>query len=385
MGRRAERGPWSGRPLLRPIARAACDARHSRCPGDGPTPPRRRSRCRATAAHGDWTTNLALLLAKARRPPAARGRRGDRRRRSTVGPDVLGAATSPGPGFLNFRLTRRASRPRCPARPRARADAFGHVAGRRRAADPGRVRERQSHRPDERGQRARRGGRRGARAPAPRDRPRAAAEFYVNDAGSQVDLLGESVAARFARAAGLAARVPRGRLPRRYIARRRGRVARGRGRAALAARRRGAGSATWRSSACWPGSERDLAAYGVTFDRWFRESTLHAGAATLRRRHAGRRCETDAGTSTSEERRRAGSARARFGDDKDRVLVRGNGEPRPTCCPTSPTTATSARAASGASLDLWGPDHHGHVARMAAAMKALGLRRTSSSARSCSR
>jgi arginyl-tRNA synthetase len=61
----------------------------------------------------------------------------------------------------------------------------------------------------------------------------------------------------------------------------------------------------------------------------------------------------------------------RFGDEKDRVLVRGNGAPTYLLPDIAYHRDKHARGFRRA-IDLWGPDHHGHVARMKAALAALG-------------
>src|SRR5206468_10376982 len=108
---------------------------------------------------------------------------------------------------------------------------------------------------------------------------RAEGEYYVNDTGNQVDLLGESVAARFAEAHGLARPFPAQGYRGDYVLD----VARSldpdEARAALS---RPDGAGWFRDHAlermlAW--QRRDLEAYGAEFARWFRESTLHASGA----------------------------------------------------------------------------------------------------------
>jgi arginyl-tRNA synthetase len=116
--------------------------------------------------------------------------------------------------------------------------------------------------------------------------------------------------------------------------------------------------------------ERDLAAYGVTFDRWFRESTLHEGG------------ERSPAAETLEALRRRGAVFEQdgavwlrttgFGDDKDRVLVRANGAPTYLLPDVAYHRDKAARGFARA-IDLWGPDHHGYIQRMRASLLALGL------------
>jgi arginyl-tRNA synthetase len=194
------------------------------------------------------------------------------------------------------------------------------------------------------------------------------AEFYVNDAGRQVDLLGASVLARFAERIGDAARatVPADGYQGAYIQDLAAAAPEVEARRALLA-----GDEAWfrdfALTRMLESQQRDLAAYGVTFDRWFRESALHEDGRLTRAledlRARGHVYAQDGATwfrSTT------------FGDEKDRVLVRQSGEPSYFLADIA-YHRDKAERGYGLTLDLWGPDHHGHVARIAAALKALGL------------
>lgn len=110
----------------------------------------------------------------------------------------------------------------------------------------------------------------------------------------------------------------------------------------------------------------DLAEFGVAFDVWFSERSLVDGGdvhrAVARLRERGHVYERDGALwfrSTA------------FGDEKDRVVVRENGES---------TYFASDIAYAANKLDrgferaiyVWGADHHGYIARVKAAVKALG-------------
>ncbi len=110
----------------------------------------------------------------------------------------------------------------------------------------------------------------------------------------------------------------------------------------------------------------DLRKFGIEFDVWFSEQTLHDSgkvqAAVEQMKERGYACE------------KAGALwlkSTEFGDDKDRTLVRSNGQP----------TYIAADAAYHADkldrgfdkvIDVWGPDHHGYIARTKAAVASLG-------------
>ncbi|MBI4350432.1 MAG: arginine--tRNA ligase [Elusimicrobia bacterium] len=112
----------------------------------------------------------------------------------------------------------------------------------------------------------------------------------------------------------------------------------------------------------------DMKAFGVKFDRWFLESELHeAGApektlAALKAR--GMTYEKEGavwlGTSTVME-----------SDDKDRVLVKSDGRNTYFLNDIAYHLDKFDRGFTTV-IDIWGADHHGHVPRMEAAVAALG-------------
>ncbi len=112
-----------------------------------------------------------------------------------------------------------------------------------------------------------------------------------------------------------------------------------------------------------------LGAFGVgDFDRWQFESELHEGSPS-RVEHALALLETLGHTYRSE-----GALWLRtteFGDDKDRVLVRSNGEHTYFASDIAYHQDKRERGYER-QIDVWGADHHGYVARMKAAYVALG-------------
>ncbi|MDP3980156.1 MAG: arginine--tRNA ligase, partial [Chlamydiota bacterium] len=61
-----------------------------------------------------------------------------------------------------------------------------------------------------------------------------------------------------------------------------------------------------------------------------------------------------------------------YGDDKDRVLVRSNGQ-QTYFCPDIAYHRNKLSRGFDRLIDIWGPDHHGYIPRMRAALRALGL------------
>src|SRR4029077_19917878 len=112
----------------------------------------------------------------------------------------------------------------------------------------------------------------------------AGSEFYVNDAGNQVDLLGASLAARFAERIGQSRPVPEGGYRGEYVRDLAARLPEAEARAQLA---RADGAAWFRDQALTrvvDGQRDDLLRYGVTFDRRFLESSLHPTSVEQARR-----------------------------------------------------------------------------------------------------
>jgi arginyl-tRNA synthetase len=341
------------------------------------------------SAHGDWTTNLALLIARevGRPPRAVAGALAAAFPRDSA---TFASVEVAGPGFVNFRYSE-AFLDRLPGRILEAGGTFGSSAG----GAGGRVLvEYVSANPT------------GplnivsARAAAVgatlvrllRATGHAAAgEFYINDAGRQVDLLGQSVAARVAEAAGLERAFPAGGYEGEYVREIAASLPLDAARAALDAPE---GTAWFRDQALDQmvrEQRRDLDEYGAEFARWFRESELHrsgAVAETLRELEArgmtyrARLPEVDrtaegappdgpaAGAAELEEATYLRTGR--FGDDKDRVIVRSDGSPT-YLLPDLAYHRDKHSRGFAVAIDLWGPDHHAYVTTMKAALAALGI------------
>ncbi len=111
-----------------------------------------------------------------------------------------------------------------------------------------------------------------------------------------------------------------------------------------------------------------LKSFGVTFDHWTYESTLHEGTPSPVD-HTLALLEQSGHTYRSE-----GALWLRttdYGDDKDRVLVRSNGEHTYFASDIAYHQDKRERGFER-QIDVWGADHHGYVARMKGAYEALG-------------
>ena len=111
--------------------------------------------------------------------------------------------------------------------------------------------------------------------------------------------------------------------------------------------------------------QNDLENFRVHFDVWFSERTLHPdkiNAAIETLKASGGIYEQDGALWL---------ASSKYGDDKDRVVIRENGEPTYLAADIAYHKNKFERG-FGELINLWGADHHGYVARVKAAMKMLG-------------
>jgi arginyl-tRNA synthetase len=222
-----------------------------------------------------------------------------------------------------------------------------------------------------------------------------AREFYVNDAGRQMDILAASTWLRYLELCGDAISYPANAYQGEYV--------RSMARAIRCAHgerfRRGAGMLA--AAFAEPDEERrldalieharrtlgpdyelihrfaleaqladsrsDLAEFGVTFDEWYSERSLLASGrverALNRLEQRGHLYQQDGATWFRS---------TRYGDEKDRVVRRENGQ---TTYFASDIAYHLDKFERGFDLaiDIWGADHHGYIARVKGALAALGL------------
>jgi len=114
--------------------------------------------------------------------------------------------------------------------------------------------------------------------------------------------------------------------------------------------------------------EADLSKYRISYDTWYRESALYASGEV----EETIKLLTEKGL-TYEKENAVWFESTRFGAEKDDVLVRANGIPTYFAA----DIAYHRNKLSGRNFDkainIWGADHHGHIARMKGAMDALGI------------
>lgn len=192
-------------------------------------------------------------------------------------------------------------------------------------------------------------------------------EFYVNDAGNQADIFARSLEARYQQLTNPDYPFPEDGYPASYV-----------GELALKLQaeqpnllelpleKRLAFCKRWGTDQMVEMQKADLQAYGVEFDLWFRERDLHeqgaleAVIAFLR--------ENDY---LFEDEDALWFRSTEFGDDKDRVIVKSDGS---YTYVTADIAYHHDKLKRGYTklIDIWGPDHHGYIGRMKAAIQALG-------------
>jgi arginyl-tRNA synthetase len=183
-----------------------------------------------------------------------------------------------------------------------------------------------------------------------------AREYYLNDAGSQVRKFGESVQAR-----ARGEEVPEGGYEGDYVRE-------------LAQEIPGAADgdpdelATLAVGLMYERIRATLERYGVHYDRFFSEKSLYEGDPSP---VAQAEAQLEQLGHTYRHEGALWLRTTTFGDDKDRVLERSNGEP--TYFASDVAYLQSKRERGFArQLNVFGADHHGYVARLKAAMESLG-------------
>lgn len=192
-------------------------------------------------------------------------------------------------------------------------------------------------------------------------------EYYINDAGNQMDNLARSVNARYLELLGTECEFPEDGYHGADITETARRIIEKDGAKylALPEKERLAVLKELAYKEKLAVLKDDLAAFHVTYDKWFSERTLHPDAiqeviAILRK------------NGTIYEKDGALWLRSTdYGDDKDRVVIRDNGVPTYLAADIAYHHNKYERG-FGTLINIWGADHHGYVCRVKAAMEALG-------------
>ena len=192
-------------------------------------------------------------------------------------------------------------------------------------------------------------------------------EYYINDAGSQMRLLGESVWARHLEAGGKTVQIPEGGYHGEYVRELAEQVAAAVPALAVLSADQAIGICTERASRLLLAEmEADLRAFGVIFDSWVSEKSLY-GAGEVEGALAALR----AGGYLYEEGKAVGFRASDFGDEKDRILIRSSGEPTYFASDIA-YHANKIHRGFHRLINIWGADHGGYISRVKAAIEALG-------------
>jgi arginyl-tRNA synthetase len=201
---------------------------------------------------------------------------------------------------------------------------------------------------------------------------RVTTEFYVNDAGNQFEALARSFEARVKQEFGESATLPENGYPGEYLVdlAKTYRDEGGRLLSSAPERERIEHFGRYAVARMVEAQRCVLHDYGVEFDVWSSEQR-----DVRDKRLPEKVLDELASRGLSYEQDGAlwfrSSEREEAGDDKDRVLRRSNGEPTYFAVDVAYHHHVKFAAADRL-INLLGPDHHGYVARMKAAMQALG-------------
>jgi arginyl-tRNA synthetase len=192
-------------------------------------------------------------------------------------------------------------------------------------------------------------------------------EWIINDAGSQVDTLGRSLYARYRQIADPTYPFPEDGYPGEYLL-------------PIAAELRETYGETFddASESDWlrlfatfgrdrlvAGQQRTAERFRVAYDRWQSEKELHDSGAVTN----GIAALTERGH-TFELDGAVWMRTTSFGDDKDRVLVRGDG--RPTYYAPDVAYHYEKLQRNDRAMLILGPDHHGYITRLSTIAAAFG-------------
>ena len=116
--------------------------------------------------------------------------------------------------------------------------------------------------------------------------------------------------------------------------------------------------------------QKDMEKYKIKYDNWFYESTLHESGEVIniiqKLKENGYTYEKDGSVWYKA---------TEFGAEKDEVLIRKNGIPTYFAADIAYHYNKFITRGFDICIDIWGADHHGHVERMKGAMEALGINR----------
>jgi len=196
-------------------------------------------------------------------------------------------------------------------------------------------------------------------------------EYYVNDAGTQMVLFGQSLYARYAQALGLDVPVPENGYQGFYLAEWGREIAAEQGRRFLDLPYEQATTDIayyGLEKKVLTGVRQDLEAMGIRYDWWFSERQLYSDGSYEKAMAILRQ-----GGYVEEHDGAVWFTASKLGADKDEVLVRSSGLPGYFASDVAYHYNKFVTRGFQWVIDVWGADHQGHVPRMKAMMVALGL------------
>lgn len=315
--------------------------------------------------HGEYATNLAMMLAKAEKKPP---RQIAEMLAAAAGASaLLETVEIAGPGFINFRLS-----PACWAATLQRIMELGDDYGRSKVGCGTRIQvEFVSANPT---------------GPLHIGHGRGAVvgdalasilitagfdvqrEYYINDAGNQVQTLGRSILLRLRELQGEAISFPEDGYQAPYIVELAAKLREERGDLSGVAENEAMTICSRFGVAeilKWIAT--DLEAFGITFDHWYSEQSLYdrdmVNQELARLREKGL---------TYQDEQALWLRTTDYGDDKDRVLIKSDGSYTYFASDVAYHLEKFDRGFDRV-IDVWGADHHGYIPRMKAMLTGFGL------------
>ncbi|MCD5401166.1 arginine--tRNA ligase [candidate division NPL-UPA2 bacterium] len=192
-------------------------------------------------------------------------------------------------------------------------------------------------------------------------------EYYYNDAGRQMDILGKSVEARYRQLLGEEAILPEEGYKGSYIIDIAQEILNEHGRGIK-------DSELFRrlsEEKIFEGIKKDLTDFGVRFDSWVKEGSLYESGEVEEA------IEKLKGKGNLYEKEGALWFRSSsFGDEKDRVIKKSNGQ-FTYLTPDIAYHRNKYKRGFYQLINILGPDHHGYIGRLRAAVEALGYEKES--------
>jgi len=195
-------------------------------------------------------------------------------------------------------------------------------------------------------------------------------EYYINDAGSQLDAFKRSLYARYQQCLGVDAEMPSDGYLGNYMVDLAREIIKKEGKrfstipADAAVRELGLLGVTKIMDMI----KKDLELLGVEFDVWFSEQSLYKNGQYKK----AMKLLTEGGY-VAEKENATWFISSALGEDKDNVLIRSDGSPTYFASDIAYHFNKFSERKFDTVIDIWGADHQGHVSRMMAVVNALGI------------